>query len=299
MTARNTPYTAMLYSLAAFSLYALGDAIFKYLSIRFSPFSILFFGMVSTSTVLLCFAPRLGGLQATLTGPHLKWHMARGVCVFLELAALLYGLSHMSLAKAYALIFSAPFISTILALIIFKEYVSAKKWVAIALGFGGVLVVLRPGLIPLDLPSLSVLGAAFFFSVTNLMAKRQDAKNDTLLAWGLIPMLTSLALVTPIYLTHLQVPAATDYAWILLLGMFNALGFLLMSLAFMKGRTALVAPFHYVQILWGLAFGYLFFNDTLDMMVGIGAAIIIGAGIWLIRLGNTEPNVSPVPFKSE
>src|SRR5690606_23755595 len=113
----------------------------------------------------------LGGIRPTLRSRNIRLHFLRGILLFAQFCLLMYGFSQLTMAKTYALVFVAPFIVTLLSIPLLKEKVSPAEWGAIALGFCGVLVILRPGLVAIDLASLAVLGAALLFSLYNILAR--------------------------------------------------------------------------------------------------------------------------------
>ncbi len=148
------PLKGILLSLAAFSLWACGDALVKYLGHRESIYALAFWTEIVVIAILLIVgvSGKMGTLRHAVLNPHLKWSVLRGALVFVQFMSGMYCFIHMELAKAYTLIFTAPLLTALLAFLLMKESVGMVKSLAIALGFAGVLVVLRPGLIPLEVP---------------------------------------------------------------------------------------------------------------------------------------------------
>ncbi len=283
MMLRSHPHLkGILLSLSAFSLFALGDAGYKFISPHYSPFILLFYGSLFIVLILLAASPRLGGVRAVRASRHLKFHALRGIVLFFQALLFIVGLSAMSMAKAYALVFIAPFIAGILATLFLKEKASTAQWLATAAGFAGVLIVLRPGAMPLDLASLAVLASAFLFSVSNIIARR-IGDGDALLTWGLAPELSYLACAALAVIPVFEIPEAVHLIILFFIAASSAIALICLSLAFVHAPAHIAAPFHYVQMLWGIAFGYIIFGDTLDIWTAAGAAVIVASGIWLIR----------------
>lgn len=287
-------------ALAGFSLFALGDAIVKHLSGFYNIWTIQFYSLLFTCLTLFILARPLGGLRATFRSIHLKWHLLRGVIVFIQALTITYAFAQMSLAKTYSIVFSMPFFATLLAMVFMKESADLRKWLAMGLGFAGVLVVLRPGLIPLESPALVALGSAVAFACSNLMARRFGRRDEPMLTLALLPALSGIACALPLFLlnmdpgaTPLGVPDLPHLGWFLVLGSLVTGAFLCLSLSFTLVPAALAAPFHYSQMIWGVTLGWFLFGDRLDLWTGIGAAIIIASGLWLIQQGRAPMKTPP------
>ncbi len=287
------PRKGVILSAGGFSLYACGDAITKHLGHAYDVNTIVFYITVIVVMVLFGLSLKIDGHARVMRSRQMKWHILRGLLLAFQALMMVYGFTHMSLAKTYAIVFSAPFYTTLLAPLALKEKTDAKKWLVMALGFTGVLIILRPGVIPVDRASLSVVVSAFSFSVSSLLSGHTGRNGDTPLTMGLLPEAVALLVFTPLFLLHPQIPAMQDVPWFLLLGLFTAGGFLGVSLAFAYAPAALAAPFHYVQMLWGLTFGYFLFGDVPDRWTALGALIVIGAGLWLIR--HSDTSADPLP----
>ncbi|HTK83934.1 MAG TPA: DMT family transporter [Patescibacteria group bacterium] len=278
----------MLLAILAFSLWASGDAIVKYIGSTTSIYTIVFYDMVTIMVFLTAvgLSQKFGTLRDAVFSPHWKWHALRGVVLYFQFLAGMYAFTHMSLARAYTLLFTMPMVTAPLALLFMKERIDRNKGVAIAFGFIGVLVVLRPGLIPLDLPSMIALLSAVLFSVSNLITRHIGLKGQqSQLSFAYMPEFICFLCTIPFYgyMTHFALPGLNIFLWIVVIGVVSGIGFLALSSAFATTPAAAVAPFHYSQILWAVLFGYTVFGDMPDIWVAAGAAIIVASGLWLIR----------------
>ncbi|HEY8191419.1 MAG TPA: DMT family transporter, partial [Alphaproteobacteria bacterium] len=140
----------ILFSALGFSSWATGDAAIKYLTAYYSNAAIIFWNALFLTIMYFIAAPWLGGLQRTFGSKKMKFHLLRGVLLTAQIYLIVYGFSQMTLAKTYAIVFSAPFMAILLSIPLLREKISLRQWVATGIGFAGVLVVLRPGLIPVD-----------------------------------------------------------------------------------------------------------------------------------------------------
>lgn len=275
-------------ALAGFSFFALGDAIVKHLSGFYNIYTIQFFSLLFTVLTLLLLARPLGGLGAMRRSPNFKWQLLRGVVTFAQALTITYGFAHMSLAKTYSIVFSMPFFATLFAMLFLKERADLKKWLAMAVGFAGVLVVLRPGLIPLEPPALIALASAVCFACSNLMARVFGSRDEPLLVLALPLALSGIVLAVPFYALHFMVPTLPHLIWFFLLGSLVTVAFLCLSRSFTLVPASMAAPFHYSQMIWGITLGWLIFHDPVDIWTIAGAGIIISAGLWLIHQGSRD-----------
>lgn len=274
----------ILLSVLGFSLLSFGDTTIKYLSSYYSTYSLVFYNSLFGLLVLLVLSPWMGGLRSTLRDSRLGLHLLRGVLVFLQLSLIVYAFTQLPLAKAYAMAFMAPIFSALLGIPLLKDRVSVRHVLAILLGFVGVLIILRPGLIPLEPASLAALASALFFSLVNITARYMRDTRHTLLSWAFYPHLVIIAILLLIFFDKLQGPRLQDLGYLAFMGAVSAFGAIAIARAFAHARTATAASFHYVQMVWGVVLGYLFFGDRIDLWTALGAAVIIASGLWLIRV---------------
>jgi drug/metabolite transporter (DMT)-like permease len=273
----------IIFAVSGFSLFALSDSIVKYVSTDLSPFVIAFWLSLFATIVLLVFSIKLGGLKNTLKTRKLKLHILRGVFLFLQFLLLVYAFSQLTMAKTYALVFIAPFIASIISIPLLRQSVSAQNWMAIAAGFVGVLVILRPGLIPIDLASLAALASAFLFALVYVLAAYIGGKEDTYLSFALFPELVIVVLSALVIAGDFSLPSNTHLGLMMLAGSLSAFGMVFTALGFVYAKTSIASLFHYTQIIWAIILGYVIFGDTLDFFTGLGCLIIVCSGIWLIK----------------
>jgi len=193
------------------------------------------------------------------------------------------------MAEAFALIFLLPIFVTILSVVLLKEHVGWRRWLAVVAGFVGVLVVLRPGFRTLGVGHLAaaICALAGAVSMIALRVAGPHEKRITLYGAGVIgPLLVTGVLILPGFVWP------SLHQWLLLLGygLLAALAAVLLMLATQRAPANHVAPTQYSQMLWAVMFGYLLFHDQLDWPMLLGIAIILGAGLFtLVR----EEKVTP------
>ncbi|WP_425356466.1 DMT family transporter [Xaviernesmea rhizosphaerae] len=268
------------------------DAIAKYLAVYLgmSPgqvtFYRFFFQLVSTLPMLL----RLGGLKA-LKPKRLWSNLLRGV--LLALASLLFFVSvkYMPLADVFAIYFVEPFILTCLSAIVLSERVGPMRWLAIAVGFLGAMIVIQPSFAAFGFTALMPVGCAFLFACYLLMNRMAGSHDSPLVMQTIAGLGGTVIMVLALGIGHGLGHAdfapslpATPLAWALciLLGTISGYGHLLVVRAFRAAPASILAPFHYFEIVSATALGFLVFGDFPSLSKWLGIAIIVASGLFII-----------------
>ena len=280
----STNSQAMLLSLLGFSLFAIGDVFIKFLADDgYQPVEIAFFLNFFYLPFLVLLSPVIGGIKATLRTEKLWLHVLRallGVAIFI---INVNAFQKLGLSLSYTLMFIAPFLAAFIAAVFLKQKIHSHRWIAIIIGFIGVLIVLRPFSQPIELAAYAVLFGALLIAINNLLA-RYIGGDEPLMAFSLFGAIISLQVfgVLNFWDGEIKVPTHSDWLIYLTIATFHMGGILATSKAFASADTVLVAPFHYVQLLWGTLFGIFIFATVPDIWTGIGAMIIVFSGIYLI-----------------
>ena len=273
---------ASLMMLGCVLVFCLMDATLKVLSAHYPPFQVAALRGASSLPWLLAWAAATTGLRPLL---RVRWslHLLRGALGITMMAAFVYALRTLPLSTAYSIFVVAPLLITALSVPVLGEHVGPRRWTAIAVGFAGVLVVLRPtGGGVLTLAGVAVLLAAFGYAVSAITV-RILARTDSTQA--LVVLLMALMAVGAGLLAWPQwVAIRMEHAWLILgLGVAGALGQYLITEAFRLGEASLLAPLEYTALLWGLAWDITLWGVLPDSMTWLGAGIIIASGLYLLR----------------
>lgn len=275
------PLTAMLLSFCGFTSWVIGDVIIKILR-DYDFYVISFLASAASLTLLILFSKQLGGFKDTIYKPKIKLRIFRGVITSIcsLLAVIIF--SNLELATAYAIIFSIPLISKIMSVFINGETIRLSSWVISIVGFLGVLIVVRPGMVPLNVGTLAALIFIFLFSFAYVIGRKIGAENQTLLSLSIFGTIFTFSFTSYFAIPIIVEMPIKDVMIGLSIGVFAVTGALLVGSAYNRAPTAYVAPVHYTQILWGAAIGALFFGEIPDLYTITGAFIIIGSGLLLI-----------------
>lgn len=278
---RTRTQKGILSAFAGFSGFALADACSKWLGAYYSTTNILFWVYVLAAVFGVCLSPYLGGLKTTLRTRKLPYHILRGVCALgvglLVVTALSKG---MMLATMYTILFLAPFLTTIAAIPIYKERVSLRSWVIIAVGFSGILVAFHDGLTVITPEIIYIFGALLFITILGLLAR--PLTQDTLLSLSFYPSVTIAVLLLPLVWWDLALPDVAHWPIFIIDAFCVIVGLSGIAYGFRIAPYATVAPVHYSQMVIAVLIGYFVFGDIPDFWIMVGAMIIITSGLLLI-----------------
>jgi drug/metabolite transporter (DMT)-like permease len=270
---------AMLIAVAMFSVM---DTIMKLLAAHYPAMQVTALRALSSLPLVIAYVAWRGAFAAIFQVTW-KMHLFRGALGIAMLSLFAFGLKNLSLAEAYSIFFIAPALITALSVWFLKEHVNRARWIAIVVGMGGVLVVLRPaGTGMLTLGGLAILGAAACYAVSAITARilaRSD-RGEHMVFWLMLLMgVGATILAAPNWMA-----LRPEDGWLLCgLAVSGFLGQLAINEAFSSGEASVVAPFEYSALAWGVAIDWLLWNTLPDHYTLLGAAIIIGSGIYLIR----------------
>lgn len=267
--------------LGAVGCFSLMDASLKQLVGAYPPMQVAFIRGAASLPCVLAVTWLLG--KWTELKP-VRWglHIARGVLFVFMLWAFVYAVRILSLADAYAIFLCAPLLITALSWPILGERVSVRRWLAIVVGLLGVLVMLRPsGTNLVTLGGLAALGAAAAYAVGAMCIRilsRTDSGSATVF-WSLAVMTVFAALLAhrewhPLRLEH--------WPWMLCIAIAGTLGQQLITHAFRRASPAVVAPFEYTSLLWGVALDQVLWSVLPDGRMYVGASIVTLSGLYLI-----------------
>lgn len=243
-----------------------------------------FFGFVAMAVVVLATTRRVPRVTALrpLGGSSLFHLMA--------MLSFFYGMAMMPLAESAALTFTAPLFGTLAAALFLGERVHARRWIAILVGFLGVLVVLRPGMVPVGIGPALVLFSTVAFAGVTVLVKRMTATEAT----------TSVVFYQSLFVSVLTLPAAlpvwttpdpTMLAWLALIGALSTAGWLCFTRAFALADASALLPLEFTRLPFVALLGYLAFGEVPDVWVWLGAAVIFASGLAIAHRENAAARV--------
>ena len=271
----------MLFGILAYFSFSLLDATQKTLVMYYSVFQLLLIKYFFVLLLSLIESRRKKNIKF-YKSKNIKIQIFRSILSVLESGFFVLSFKYLSLADAHSVGSLAPVIVVALSAVILKERVSTKTWIAIFIGFIGVLIILRPTSSIFDPKALLPLVAAFalgLYQVITKKASEYDPTEVSLFYTSVVGIITMSFLASSFW----KPIDLSSYIFFLAIGIFFSLGIYLQIIALSKARASIIQPFHYTLIFWAIILGYIFYDDIPDFFTLIGAFVITISGIFVIK----------------
>ena len=261
--------------------FAFADATSKSLSTNYDPSLILLFSGLTSGLGLIIWIFLQRGWRGFLS-PNWKWLTARGACIAVTATGVVNGVSYIPLADLYGITFSAPFITVILAVIFLREEVGTHRWISVIVGFLGVLILLGPQFDQFNIGIAFAVAATISIAVGTIVIRKVGSA-EYLPLFILYPYMGILAVNVPLSIPHIEPIAIHDLWWFVSNSAFVLIGQLAVTYAIANAKsTASVAPFVYVQVIWGVLLGLIFFSEIPTATTIVGLILVVLAGLYMI-----------------
>ena len=276
--------------LAAMFFFAAADTHAKVLTEFFHPVQIIWFRQLGLSLGVIVLLVHFGPTLLRTRQPGLQ--VTRGALAVFSSVLFVFAVKHVALADAVAASFVAPFFVTILGVVWLGEKVGYRRWSAVVVGFIGALIVVRPGMGVIHPAVMLVVVAAGIYAARQVVGRLLADTDNALTTICYTALISSLLISIPLPLVW-QTPDLT-WHWIALASMsiLAGAGEVMVIKSLEAAEAAVVAPIHYTMIVWGTMYGFLIFNDLPDQWTLLGAAIIIGAGLYTFRRDKLQSSMS-------
>lgn len=278
MTGLSATARGILFMLGAIFLFSLMDAQAKALSARYETLQVIWARYAGQmAVVLVVLAPRVATLMRTR---HLGLQLLRSAFLFAATWCFFTALGQMPLASATAVMNIHPVILTLGAALILRERLGPRRLIAIAIALLGALIVIRPGTEVFSTAALLPLGAGVFYASYSLATRflgRDEPILTSFLYTALIGTIAASILVVPVW----QTPDLAGMIAFLAIGITGAAGQFLLIRALTVAEAGAVAPFGYSGVVFSTIAGFVFFGEIPDGWTGLGALVIVGAGVYV------------------
>jgi drug/metabolite transporter (DMT)-like permease len=269
----------MLVSVAAFSVM---DAMMKLLSEHYAALQVAFIrGAAALPFVLL--PVLLRGRLARLRPVNVRLHLVRGVLSIVMLVSFVLAVRESSLATTYSIFMCAPLLVSALSVPMLGEKVARVQWIAIAIGMGGVLLMLKPGggeWLSFGALAAVIAMVAYSLAVVSLRVLARTDSTESMVFWFTALLTLGAGLLSiPIWraLQWQHVPLMVG------VGLSGALGQNFITQAFRRAPASVVTPFEYTALLWGVLLDLAIWHVWPGAITLVGGSIVIAAGLFLIE----------------
>lgn len=273
----DNPLRGIGLNLLAGLIFALADTIAKKLAGEVSIVQITWTRYVVFVVMAFLLTTRVSGASFFVRQPWLQ--VARGMCLVCSSLLFVLGIRDVGLAEAATIGFIGPIIVTFLSIPLLGEKVDARRWIALAAGMAGVLVVLRPGTGTFQPEGLYRVASAMFWAVGVILTRRmtRTERAETTMFWSAVSGLVVLSAIIPF---HFVTPTPMQLWLSLGQGVLSSLGQWLVILSLRFTPVSTLAPYSYMQLLYMTTAGFLAFGALPDQWTLIGAGIIVCSGLY-------------------
>jgi drug/metabolite transporter (DMT)-like permease len=229
--------------------------------------------------IMALFPRRIGTL---LVSDRKALQVLRSTLVLLATVCMFFAVREMPLADAVAIAFVAPLIAVGLSVLILRERVGWRRWVAVGIGFIGMLIIIRPGSGTLQWAALLPVSMAFLYALYQVVTRMIRGAADPLNAL-FYTALVGAVVCTAVVPFFWKTPDWQGWLMLVGTGIFGGVGHYAVIRAYERAEVSLIAPFAYTELLWATLAGWMVFGDLPDIWVYVGAAIIASAGVYVLH----------------
>ena len=267
--------------LTGIGIFSINDALGKWLVVTYSVGELL---LIRSAAALLVMIPflRRAGIVAFVKAPRPALQVARIVVSAIEVALFFWAVSYLPLADTSTFYLATPIYVTVLSAVVLAERTGWRRGAAIAVGFAGVVVALRPSAASFTLPALIAVSGSLFFAVSLVMTRLlRNTAQMVLISGQLASTLVFGAMSAPF---GWATPSPLDFLLLVLFGVLSVVALACVNHALKLAPASVVVPYQYTMILWAIVLGYAMFGDVPDLFMLAGATIIIAAGLYIFWL---------------
>jgi drug/metabolite transporter (DMT)-like permease len=287
---------AALWSTFGYFMFSLSDSFGKWLmSEGFTKSFILVANSIPALVIFTILAVKRHGFKRAYHTRYPQLHLLRCVALIAITFFIFEALKLLPLTEFYGLSFSVPFIVTLGALIFFKERVDIKEWAAIIVGFGGVIVIINPEYSTFNMGHIYAICGVLCIAGATLIVRKIGRDEDPylyvifgnigIILANLIPAFNS---ALPDIITAEHIIAFTVYSFTIPTAIF------VMSTVFARAPTiSAVAPYQYLQIIWGTIIGFLVFSEIPKINVVLGSIVVIACGLFILNHHAQQRKIKP------
>jgi drug/metabolite transporter (DMT)-like permease len=286
----NTVAAGMVIMLFGDFLFSLNDAMAKWLVASFAVGQVLFLRSVGSAIILTPMVLRRP--ISDLWRVEQPWvQVLRVVFATMDLSLFYAAVAYLPLADVMTFYMAGPIYVAAISHFLLGERIGWRRWLAVIIGFVGVVIALRPSTAMLGWPSIFGLLGSIGFAMTLVLNRQlRNTPDATLVTWQAVVALITGAIMA---VGHWKGMTLGELASLLLLGIVASAGHLLIARSLKMAPASVLAPLQYTLLIWAVLLGWLFFGDLPDPQTWVGAAVIIGSGLFIFHRGNVKQDVEP------
>jgi drug/metabolite transporter (DMT)-like permease len=243
---------------------------------------VLLFRYVFASAVFGVILLSTAGLAALATRRPLD-HAIRGISGVVSLGLLYFAITHIPIADATAIAYSAPIFITLLSIFLLGEAIGPRRWLAVILGFVGVLLITQPQADSLDIGAIAALGSAVTGAMVAIWLRKLSSSEKSVAIGIYYNVLGSLVCLGWVLLSGWITPSDADIGLFFGFGLGCGLQQWLLTVSFRYAEASLLAPFEYLAMVFAAIVGFVFWGEVPTLTTWLGAAIIAASGLFIFK----------------
>jgi len=308
MKRTNTTIQGVSFLVLSLLIFSLQDIAVKWIGGNYPVSEIVLFRSIVALPVALLFA-RAEGQRELPSSRRRTLEYVRGLCLFLSFTTYMMGLAALPLADLAAIRFSGPLMITTLSVAFLGEWVESRRWLALLIGFIGVLLIVQVGSANFNLGSIVVLVSVVFYAVSVLITRqlRSADSSATMAYYSSLVYVVATLIMVPLTLavgeihTHpsiaflfrtWQMPTLLDWAIMSGLGLVWASAMYLMARAYSLAQASVVAPFEYATLPINAMWGFVLWQEVPTATTWIGALLTVFSGIYIVYREQREQHAA-------
>lgn len=270
--------------IAAVASFAIQDGFSRYLAGEYNTLMVVMvrYWFFAGFVVMLALR-RPEGMRAAIASDRMGVHVARSLLLVGEICVIVWGYTLIGLIESHAVFAICPLLVAGFSGLVLGEQIIWQRWLAIAAGMMGVIVILRPGLGVFSLAALLPLAAAVMFALYSILTRLTTRAEDTFPSF-FWPGVIGAAIMTVLGLLNWQPVLAQDLPLLVIYAVISIFSHWLLLKCYEQIEAARVQPYAYLQIVFVTLIGLTIYGERLDPLVAVGAAIIIAAGLFALSL---------------
>ena len=263
-------------------VFASQDGLSKYLATEYNVYMVVMIRYwFFAAFVISMSSRRTGGIKRVAKTKSPILQIFRSLILVAEMCITILAFTLLGLAETHAIFASYPLIIAMLSGPILGEYVGWRRWLAICVGFIGILIILNPGNGIFSPYALVPLAGAILFAIYGLLTRYVGQYDDSSTSFYWTGVVGSIAM-TVIGLNFWDPVSRSDWSVLLLLSASGVVGHYLLIKCYEVAEASAIQPFAYLQLIWASMIGIIIFGEQITTNVLIGACIIVGAGLFTL-----------------
>jgi drug/metabolite transporter (DMT)-like permease len=284
MSSSRNPALGIWLMVAASATFAAQDAFAKHLATEYSTLMVIMIRYwVFAGLVIVLALRQPQGARAAVRSTRLSAHLVRSCLLVAEICIIVYGYTQIGLINSMAVFAVCPLLIVALSGPVLGERISWQRWVAVAAGLAGVLVILRPGFGVFSWAALLPLAAAVLFAAYSVLT-RLTTRDEPAFPAFFWPAVIGGVLMTALGLGELRPVAPRDMGLLAVYCALSILSHWLLLKCYEQIEAARVQPYSYLQLVFTTAIGIAVYGEVLEPAVAVGAVLVVGAGLYALSL---------------